>query len=185
MIRAFLAIEPPEDLRDRLADLAEDLDDGRPVAWENIHLTLVFLGSVRPEALEDAAVELERLHEPAPWVEVEGLGVFGGGAPRVAFAQVRPDPALTSLHDALRRACRRGGLELPRRRFTPHFTLARFPARAPAGPDLHRWLSEHVAFRAEPFAPGAVRLMRSDLTPDGPNYTELMDIPLAPPAPRG
>lgn len=184
MIRAFLALFPPDALRDRLADLAEDLDDGRPVAWENLHLTLSFLGEVRPETLEDAAVEMERVAAPAPWIEIDGLDVFGGGDPRSAHARVRPAPALTELRAALRRACRAGGLELPRERFTPHITLARFPARAPAGPDLHRWLRDHIAFRADPFAPAAAHLMRSDLTQDGPNYTELMEIPLGPPGPR-
>lgn len=181
MIRAFLALFPPDPLRDRLEDLAGDLDEGRPVDWENLHLTLSFIGEVRPEALEDAAVELEQLVEPSAWVEVDGLGVFGGGKPRSAHALVRPNAALSSLRDSMRRACRRGGLELPKERFTPHITLARFSARRPAGEDLGRWLSRHIGFRAEPFAPGAAWLMRSDLGPDGPTYTDLLEIPLAPP----
>ena len=53
------------------------------------------------------------------------------------------------------------------------------------------WLQKHAAFAAEPFAPAEAWLMRSDLSQDGPRYTELMPIPLlapesgAPLAPTG
>ena len=96
MIRAFIALLPPDDLRDRLEDLALDLDEGRPTAWENLHLTLAFLGEQRPELLEDVAVELESLAPPAPTVALRGVGAFGGGRPRSAHVEVQADPALTA-----------------------------------------------------------------------------------------
>lgn len=178
MIRAFVALPLPEPLADRLDDLAWDMGEGRPSDPETFHLTLAFLGEQRPEMLEDVAVELERLRAPSPPVTLRGLGVFGGGRPRSAHAEVVPDPALSGLRDAVRRACRRGGLDLPHARFTPHVTLVRFSARAPAGEGLARWLSRHAGFAAETFHPSAARLMRSDLGPEGPTHTELMAIPL-------
>ncbi len=191
MIRAFIALLPPEPLRDRLEDLAYDLEEGRAVAWENLHLTLAFLGDARPETLEDVAVELEALRETSPEVALRGVDVFGAARPRSAHALAAPTPALSRLRNAMRRACRAGGLELPHERFTPHVTLARFSTRTPAGARLHPWLQKHAAFAAEPFAPAEAWLMRSDLTQDGPNYSELMPIPLlapesgAPLAPTG
>lgn len=178
MIRAFVALPLPDALRDRLEDLALDLDEGRPTAWENFHITLAFLGERRPELLEDVAVELEGLHERAPLVTLRGTGAFGGERPRSAHAEVAPEPSLAALRDAVRRACRRGGLDLPRERFTPHVTLARFSTRAPAGPRLPAWLARHAGFSAAPFAPEAAILYRSDLGPNGPIYRELLEIPL-------
>ena len=178
MIRAFVALPLPEPLRDRLEDLGEDIAEGRPVIWENLHLTLAFLGELRPELLEDVALELEGLREPAPEVRLRGVGAFGGGKPRSAHVEVEADPMLERLRDQVRRACRRGGLELKRERFTPHVTVARFSTRAPAGPGLGKWLAKHAGFAARPFSPEEAVLYRSDLGPDGPIYRELMEIPL-------
>ncbi|MEO1689425.1 MAG: 2'-5' RNA ligase family protein, partial [Pseudomonadota bacterium] len=92
MIRAFLALPLPDALRDRLEDVALDLGEGRPVAWENFHVTLAFLGELPGPALEDAAWELDGLDAPAPRLVLDGLGVFGAQRPRSAHAVVRPDP---------------------------------------------------------------------------------------------
>ncbi|MDF2234599.1 RNA 2',3'-cyclic phosphodiesterase [Albimonas sp. CAU 1670] len=178
MIRAFVALPLPDPLRDRLEELGEDVDEGRPTSWENLHLTLAFLGERRPELLEDVAVELEGISPPAPTVELRGVGAFGGARPRSAHVVVRPDPALSELRDSIRRACRRGGLDLPHERFTPHVTVARFSTRAPAGEGLARWLARNAAFAAPPFTAQTAVVYRSDLGPDGPIYQELMEIPL-------
>jgi len=178
MIRAFLALPLPDALRDRLENLALDLGDGRPVAWENFHVTLAFLGELPGPDLEDAAWELERLRAPSPTVALEGLGVFGGRRPRSVHALIRPDPALKTLRRAVRDALRRGGLDLPRERFTPHVTLARFSSRAPAGESMARWLSRHAAFSAAPVSPKTAVLYRSWLGEGGPRYEALMETPL-------
>lgn len=178
MIRSFVALRPPEAVRDRLEDLALDLPEGRPVAWENLHLTLAFLGERTAPALADAADELSRMAAPAPEIGIAGLGVFGAARPRSAHAAVRPDPALSALRDAVRRAVRRGGIELPRERFVPHVTLVRFGPRTPAGEGLARWLARHAAFACAPFTAAEAVLMRSDLGPEGPTYTELATLPL-------
>ena len=178
MIRSFVALRPPEAVRDRLEDLALDLPEGRPVDWENLHLTLAFLGDRTAPALADAADELARIDAPAPEIRIEGLGVFGAARPRSAHAAVRPDPALTALRDAVRRAVRRGGIELPHERFVPHVTLVRFGPRTPAGEGLARWLAKHAAFACAPFTAAEAVLMRSDLGPEGPTYTELAAMEL-------
>ncbi|WP_339950528.1 RNA 2',3'-cyclic phosphodiesterase [uncultured Albimonas sp.] len=178
MIRAFVALPMPDSLRDRLEELGDDIEEGRPTDPENLHLTLAFLGEQRPELLEDVAVELERLSPPAPTLALRGVGVFGGGRPRSAHVMAAADSTLSALRDSVRRACRRGGLELPHARFTPHVTVARFSTRAPAGEGLARWLARNAGFAAEPFQPDAAALYRSDLGPAGPIYRELLEIPL-------
>lgn len=178
MIRAFVGLPLPESARDRLEALADDLGEGRPVAWENLHLTLAFLGERTSPALSDAAEEIARVTGPAPELRLEGVDVFGGATPRSAHVRVRPDRALTELRDAVRRAARRGGVELPHERFVPHVTVARFTAKAPAGGGLARWLAAHASFALAPFTAREAMLWRSDLGPDEPTYTELMEIPL-------
>ncbi|MEM6744583.1 MAG: RNA 2',3'-cyclic phosphodiesterase [Pseudomonadota bacterium] len=179
MIRAFVAIPMPDRVRDRLDDLAHELDEGRAPAWETFHLTLAFLGELSGGALEDVAWELDRLRAEAPQVALKGLGVFGGARPRSAHAVARPEPRLSALREAVRRAARAGGLELPRERFTPHVTVARFSARAPAGAGLARWLEREKAFETAPFAPREAVLYRSWRGAQGAAHEPLMDVPLS------
>ena len=178
MLRAFVAIRPPDAVCDALEALALRLDEGRPTRWENLHLTLAFLGEAPAGAMEDVALELEAIEAEAPEIVFEGVGVFGGREPRSAHARIRPDPALSALAKAVRRAARRGGMELPAERFTPHVTVARLGARDPAGEGLARWLEREKGFRADPFRPAAFGLWRSELRAGGPLYTEMMRLPL-------
>ncbi len=179
MIRSFLAIAPPDALRDRLSDLADDLGEGRPTSWENLHLTVLFLGDRRPAELEDLASELDARRAEDFEVALDGAGAFGGSRPRSAHVRARRCAGLTRLHADARRAAAAAGFDLPRRRFSPHVTVARFSASARAGAGLARWLEAHAGVRPPPFRAGALRLIRSELTSAGPIYTEMMRFPLA------
>ena len=64
MHRLFLAIRPPEAIRDRLIDL---MDDGEALRWqhdEQFHCTLRFIGEVERPLAEDVQDETSRLTTP-------------------------------------------------------------------------------------------------------------------------
>ncbi|WP_372887905.1 RNA 2',3'-cyclic phosphodiesterase, partial [Shimia sp.] len=125
-MRAFLAIDLPEDLRAQVAALQAGLRAGRPVPEENLHLTLAFLDD-QPQAMLVALHEaLNALDCPGFDLELAGLDLFGGKRPRLLYLRVKPAPALLALHRSLKEAARRVGMDLPRTRFRPHVTLARF-----------------------------------------------------------
>lgn len=152
---------------------------GRAVDEENLHLTLAFLDEVEGPLLAEVAQALAQEVRAAPFeVRLSGLDCFGGKDPRVVVAHVASSPALTDLHDQVRRALRGAGLELPRRRFRPHVTLLRLRRLGPGEQvALARFLSEQRAeatFEADHFA-----LFSSVLMPDGPVYAELAEYPLA------
>ncbi len=183
MIRSFVAIRPPDDTCDRLADLGESLGEGRPVAWENLHLTLAFLDDRRPGELEDFASELDARPQRDFEIALEGLGMFGGAKPRSVHLAVRPEPALNALEATVRRAAAGAGFPLPQRRFTPHVTLVRFSGAAPASGRLPRWIEAHAGIRLPPFRAERFALYRSELTSAGPIYTEMLGFDLEPVAP--
>ena len=168
-MRGFVAIDLPEPVLDTLESLQDDLAVGRPMARETLHLTLAFLGERDDAAL--AAVHEERTGLAAGTFELtrRGGGMSGGRRPRVLWAGVGHQPALGALRDRVRRAVRRAGIELPRERFRPHVTIARF------GPHPHRdelrkieeFLERNGSFRADPFAVGQVTLFRSVLHRNG------------------
>ncbi|MGG7565978.1 RNA 2',3'-cyclic phosphodiesterase [Rhodovulum sp. DZ06] len=173
-IRAFVALPPPAALLGALEDLGHDLDCGRPVPEENLHVTLAFLGEHDRHVLEDVALELDRIRTPAPLIGFDGIGRFGSKRPTAAHALCTPNPELSALHDAVRRAAAAGGVALKRRKFIPHVTLARFPASHPADGDLERWSEEHAGFAAGPLPAPYFALYRSELTRGGPVYSEAM-----------
>lgn len=96
----------------------------RPVPTHNLHLTLVFLGEVRERQLEPLLEEVDRIHSPPIHLEFDELGYFP--KPQVLWIGpgVVPSP-LTDLVKALNSICRRQGLQIEKRKFKAHLTIAR------------------------------------------------------------
>jgi 2'-5' RNA ligase len=178
MIRAFLAIPLPPEIRSRLAVLQVLLPLPRRVEPETFHLTLVFLGEVRDAVLLALDDDLAGLRFAPFEVTLSGAGVFGGDRPRAAWAGVAPSEPLLRLQAKLDHAARRAGAAIERCRFHPHVTLGRFPP--PAAEDrlrLERALVAEAGFRAGPVPVRQVTLYRSHLTRSGSAYEVLAQYP--------
>lgn len=131
MIRAFLGLDLPGEIRSALAVQQFFLPLPRRVEPELMHLTLVFLGEVAEPALE-AAHEAFAALKIAPFpLSLQGLGLFGGTRPKVAWAGVAPSDPLMRLQAKAEQAARGAGLAPEHRRFAPHVTLGRFPPPPP------------------------------------------------------
>lgn len=135
-MRAFLAIELPEAVRDELARAQRHLRDAlgdEAIGWtpaENWHLTLQFLGQVDdPGPVVDAARGVCAARPPLQ-LALGPLGAFGG---RVLWAGIEgPDaPALVDLAGALERTLEPLGFPAEGRPYSPHVTLGR--VRDPGG----------------------------------------------------
>jgi 2'-5' RNA ligase len=171
-MRAFVALTLPDDALDRLEAVQAGLRVGRPVPRENLHLTLAFLDDQPVSVLQDLHAELADIHVPPFEITLTGLGAFGGERPRTLHAEAEDTPALTGLHRRVRSAARAAGIDLPRERFRPHVTLARFaPSEAANARAAIAWSVRtgaglaSVRFEVVDFA-----LMSSQLGPDGPTY---------------
>jgi 2'-5' RNA ligase len=147
-VRLFYAINFPKEVKDKLADmqngLRRQLAAGRFTLYDNLHLTLVFIGEIpehRAGALFDIADALR--FEPFELC-IEGVGSFRRGGGHILWAGVRENDRLQALYDRLSGDVRAAGYSVEARRYTPHLTLAReakfrpgaAPAalQAPAGP---------------------------------------------------
>lgn len=184
-MRAFVAITPPETVRDALLRVQAALPLGRPVPEDNLHLTLAFLDDQPEELLRDLHEELTEIPAGTFDLDLAGLGCFGGAAPRVLFAQVAPSDALDRLHRSVAQAARRVGIHLPRERFRPHITLTRFPGRLSslAQRQLRGFLDIHADAALPGFTVHDFTLFQSTLRPGGALHEELAsyelrDIPL-------
>ncbi|MGQ9366370.1 RNA 2',3'-cyclic phosphodiesterase [Azospirillum sp. ST 5-10] len=177
MIRLFVALELPEDLRQRLSGLGGGVPGARWAEPENLHLTLRFIGEVPDDRLHDIDAALATVEAPAFDVVLDGVGVFGSGRnARVLWAGVERNEALGHLQAKVESALVRGGLPRDERKFSPHVTLARLK-EAPRE-RIGRFLEERGLFRAGPVPVDHFTLFRSHLGRTGAVYEALRDYPL-------
>ena len=184
VVRSFIAIDLPAGVRAELTSLEENFKARRHpfVKWvdpESMHLTLKFLGNVAADSIPqiiEAMSGVARSHSPFK-LQVAGTGAFPNWQrPQVVWVGVGGDlDRLNSLQKGLESVLSPLGFPAESRSFSAHLTLGRLRDRVT--PDDRRRFTEFaqkVEFRATlPFEVSAVRLMRSQLTPAGPIYSEL------------
>ena len=184
-IRGFIAIPVPDAgfVAGELMRVQAALEVGRPVAPETWHVTLAFLGQPSAPLLEALNERLEALRAPAFEMRIRAIDIFGGRRPRLIHAGVERSEAMAHLRKKVRAAVRATGIDLPRERFRPHVTLARFPRH------LTTLETQRIAGVLEAYGDmdaGMVSvehftLYRSHPGPGGPVYEPLAEYPLGQP----
>jgi RNA 2',3'-cyclic 3'-phosphodiesterase len=176
MHRLFVAIRPPEQVRDLLIDAMDDSPALRWVGDEQLHLTLRFIGEVERPIANEIAGALSRFHSPRFDLRVKGVGKFeqrNGGA---LWAAVDPKHPVTALAAKVKRAVQLVGLEPERRAFSPHITLARWNRRNAGAVDA--FLRRNGDLHSEPFTVERFILFESKLSRHGPHYEEVAEFEL-------
>ncbi len=190
-LRLFVALEPPDPVRRRIAALQAALRrDAGPhaaeVRWvvpERIHLTLQFLGSVPEErlpmvrdAVASAAAEVAPLRLP-----VAGAGGFPSARrPRVVWAGVGGDVAgVQALAAGLGGRLAPLGLPPDPRSFSPHVTLGR-SREARGAPGLGGAIAAAAGAEAVAWLADELVLFRSHLEAGGARHEALARCPLGP-----
>ncbi|MBV9523151.1 MAG: RNA 2',3'-cyclic phosphodiesterase [Alphaproteobacteria bacterium] len=177
MIRLFVGIALPSELKLRLSLMCGGLPGAKWVDPGNFHLTLRFIGEVDEGTARDIDDTLLHIRAPRFAVSLAGVGHFGSGdLARALWIGVEKNPALLHLHEKVENALMRLGLPPEPRRYTPHVTLARL--KHVAAPRLQAFLAEHALFRAPPFPVDAFSLIASYLTKAGPIYEDQADYRL-------
>ncbi len=189
-IRAFIAIELPAPILVEIDRIEARLKPQMPpdtLRWvkaDSIHLTLKFLGQVPSDQLSlitSALRAVAAAHAPFT-LEVTGAGCFPNlHRPRVVWVGVEEgEHRLHALQRAVENAISPLGYPTEQREFTPHLTLGRLArdvrqtdqkkigeaVQAAHVGSLGRWEVREVA------------LIKSDLKPNGAEYTVLAHAPL-------
>jgi 2'-5' RNA ligase len=180
-LRTFLAIDLGKSIRDRCLALQDTLArGGAEVKWveeENLHLTLLFLGEVEDRelpALCRAVADCCAGHD-AFSLSVESVGCFPNPRrPRVVWVGVGAGAAeVCALHDALEPPLLElGCYRREDRPYTPHITLGRVKGDRPTDA-LAAALARQAKWRGGETAVREVRVLSSELRPEGPVYTLL------------
>jgi 2'-5' RNA ligase len=168
MLRLFVALEIPEDVRDALPMADETIQGAAWVADENLHLTLRFIGEVDNAKARDIDDVLSALRCPRFALTLAGVDTFGGRRPHALYVGARTNQDLLHLQQKVETAVNRLGLIGEGRRFTPHVTLARLK-NAPEH-KLAAFIQAHSLFDSGPFPVDRFCLYSSVLHPDGSVY---------------
>ena len=186
VIRSFLAFELPIEMKTPLARAAQEMGchhlDVRWVKAENIHLTLVFLGNVRIDALQSIGESVGSVcREYAPFsMKVDGIGMFGTlRQPRVIWAGISGDvDRMSDFRNDLQTKLLGFGIKEEKRPFRPHLTLGRFRKGAKSVSQLREVLAAHQGTSSPTCVAVELVLFRSDLKSDGAVYSRLDAWPL-------
>jgi 2'-5' RNA ligase len=177
MIRLFVGIGFPPELKLRLSLLCSGVTGAKWVDPGNLHLTLRFIGEIGEDRAADIDEALQRVRARPFDLQLAGAGVFGD-KPRALWVGVERSPELVRLRDKVEHALVRAGLPPEPRKFAPHVTLARL--KNPALDRLAEFLGAHAGFRADPLAVRAFSLIASFPTKAGSVYEDQADYPLRP-----
>ena len=169
MIRLFVALELPEELRERIAMVQRGVTGARWIPPENLHITLRFIGDVPGDRYDDIVYALEAVRSEPFALTIAGAGHFESrGRVRALWLGIERDPALIALNKRLESALVRAGLPPEERKYTPHVTIARLNDAAPA--QVSGWLQANTMFRAIPWPIDSFVLFSSFQSRNGAIY---------------
>jgi 2'-5' RNA ligase len=185
-IRAFLAIEPPEDILQKISVLQEKLrrEISDRISWTNPegqHLTLKFFGDISKEDVKNICSVMQNriVSESKLNLKVEKLGVFPDARrPRVLWCGITGDvERLSVLQKKIDNDLAAIGFPAEDRPFRAHLTLGRIKASHDLT-GISTALTRHGTFAAGEFICRELILFQSKLSPQGAEYTKLAEFAL-------
>jgi len=177
MVRAFVALELPGEIKDRLQGVQEKLYDcsARLTMVEPalIHITLKFLGEVTEKDLPQVSAALRSISfRPFP-VTVGAVTVNNIKRPHTVWCTVSDGGEGKKLFHQVEEVLAPLGFEREARGFTPHTTLARVKVPDPSLFTVLR------ALEGKDYGECVIqgmKLKKSTLTSRGPVYEDLLEL---------
>ncbi|MCK9276924.1 MAG: RNA 2',3'-cyclic phosphodiesterase [Methanoculleus sp.] len=179
MVRTFVAIDLPQEIRERACESQEILaqSGGRLAIVDpaNLHITLKFLGEVEPGRIGPVIEALQAVRA-APFEMTVGHPVCNPPQrPRVVWCDATDAGEGAALARQVDDLLAPLGFPRESRPFRPHVTLARVK-------EFHPSLIPQVACTprepAGKFCVESIKLKKSTLTPRGSVYEDLVEVPL-------
>ena len=177
--RIFIAINLPEKLKNKLSEYRNIWPD-LPARWtkkDNLHVTLVFIGSVKEEEIAEICEKTEAVVTQSSSFSVHLNNVCYAPPkkipPRMVWVKGEVSHRLTKLklglEEALISSSLKNHFEPDKRAFNPHITLARIRAMDFRNLDIEErpGISEKVSFS---FNVNSVEVMESKLKRTGAEY---------------
>ena len=175
-MRLFIALDIPQDVRERISAYAERVrplcPDARWARVEGLHVTLKFIGEIPDPRVPEITKALAAIKARPFDVKFDRVGFFPSPkSPRVFWIGVRAGEELPELAEAVNEALAAIGIAREDKAYSPHLTLA----RAGSGHDL-KGLTGLLTSEMETFGTMTAHefyLYRSQLGRGGSKYTKL------------
>ncbi len=172
-MRCFVAIDMPEDAKDELRRLQEQIKQSRDAKAsfaKDFHITLKFLGELTPAKAEEVKKKLGSCRFKKISAALDGIGVFPDERRiRVVWVGVQPEDEILKLQKCVDESLQKDFSK--EKGFKAHITLARIKHVK----DKERFLQllRNAAVTKIKFEINEFKLKRSTLTPEGPVYEDL------------
>lgn len=183
LVRLFIAVKISPELAQSLDAVIRQLAVAEAeVKWvktKNLHLTLKFLGEVDPAEIPALIAALQNIRSEKFTLEVGSIRVLPDyRRPRVIYADVlQGAEKFLKLAILVEKTVVSLGFEAETRPFLAHLTLGRFK-----GTGRLKKLFENIdgakGVIFGKLSVSEIYLIKSELRPEGPQYTELASIPL-------
>lgn len=169
MPRLFIALDLPIEIKQQLSLLPRAMSGARWQTIDQMHLTLKFIGELDNSNMPELIEALAQIKAEPFKLRINGVDYAGSKRfPRVLYAQVEKNPALSKLYKQINRALDDAGLEIKTKKLNPHITVARL--KQTPYPAIAQFLQAESLLKSEPFTINAFHLFRSKLTPSGSQY---------------
>jgi len=174
MVRAFIAITCPDELKKGILEIQKSINRfGRMklVEPENIHLTLKFLGNVDDNKLNKLVNTLNFISENEKFrISLRGIGAFPSpGYVRVIWVGVdKGSDKIRIIQKGIDKELSSHGFKKDKR-FHSHFTLAR--VRSIDKQQIRRFLQDNATLELGSFGVTEINMMESKLSSRGPIYS--------------
>lgn len=183
MIRAFIAVELPEEVKSQVEAFQNRLrPSGADVSWvkdQNLHLTLKFLGDIEESTISSLKERLGPAVQPHQVfsLRLEGIGAFPSTtSPRVLWLGIGDGKeTLLALASSVEKVCSDLGLPKEERPFSAHLTIGRVRSRDRLAA-LVKQLQTAEFQGSSPAPVNHLTLFQSTLSPHGPTYTPLAHL---------
>lgn len=126
MIRLFVGLELPEDIKEHIYTLRGGVPNAHWIKKENLHLDLRFIGEVEEPMAADIHASLSRIRAPAFGLAFTEIGIFStGNDPRDLWTGVSNYTELDILRNKIDKAVSFCGVPPDRHKFHAHVRIAK------------------------------------------------------------
>lgn len=173
-MRAFLAIEIPKEIREKMFALGSKLPGKLSrVSAENIHITLQFLGEVEEEKMGIITEALKKISATPFKVSIKGLSYFGEPKIHTVFCKVIDQNRASSLYHDIEKRMDDAGLGFKSERdYVPHATIARVKE---GSDELKAFINQNSDTEFGELEVNSICLKKSVLSDRGPSYSTLYE----------
>lgn len=189
MVRVFLAIDLPQELKKELFSLSKTVSyEGLKLKWveeENLHLTMRFFGNISENLVEKIYEKCKEVcKEINPFeLKLSSAGYFPlKGTPRVIWIGIETlSNNLYELNNLLKKVLKPLKLRENEEGFHPHITLLRVKEKTDSSAlksFFEELKKEAEKLKGKSFLVREIVLFKSELSPAGPKYTPLKIISL-------